>query len=152
MCNQSTKPNTIPVYWTDSDGGGASIKRLDWSNNDVVTWLKDHDIEVPEGDCKDLEFLNRVRGDELQDMIFTLTCGTEVHLSEISAVDTDTDLEPNVCPKCGHDNLDCGQIQTVAGLCWRDVTCFQCGLTWTENFAFSSWETDDKEMLDALAK
>lgn len=145
--------NIETVYWHDPAGETSATHELNWDleRNNVVRWMESNGVEVPAGNLKDLGFIqDNIL--EIGDMIVGLVGGTEVCISELSPVNTDTNREPYFCPCCGSEDLNASPMDSDDNCAWRDVGCPTCDFSWTEKFTFSSWETTDEDMNKAISR
>jgi hypothetical protein len=46
----------------------------------------------------------------------------------------------NICPYCGGDDLNTGNIQTDSGSAWQDVDCENCGSEWRDLYTLTEVE------------
>jgi len=46
----------------------------------------------------------------------------------------------NICPYCGSDDLNTGNVQTDSGIAWQDVECDGCGSEWRDLYTLTGVE------------
>jgi len=53
----------------------------------------------------------------------------------------DSKLLPDVCPKCGEDDMNVTPLQNhgAARDIIYDVSCCSCGFLWRETYTFTGW-------------
>jgi len=51
---------------------------------------------------------------------------------------------PNVCPACGHDQIEGGPVEVDNGHCWQNITCNKCGACWTDIYKLIEVEGDEE--------
>ncbi len=53
--------------------------------------------------------------------------------------------QPGICPECGSENIDFGDVEFQADTNFQDCSCNNCGCRWNEIYKFSQKEIIKKE-------
>ena len=44
------------------------------------------------------------------------------------------------CPCCNSSDVSGGQVQVDAGIAWQEVTCYDCGAGWNDQYALTGYQ------------
>ena len=45
-----------------------------------------------------------------------------------------------ICPSCRSSQIDGGHIEVDGSSAWQEITCFECGATWTDVYELVGYE------------
>lgn len=54
-------------------------------------------------------------------------------------------MSPGICPKCGSENVDFGDVEYQDNINWQDCKCKDCGCYWDEIYKFQKKEIRNRD-------